>query len=29
MVREEIGWIESQHARWLADSIIRTLLSDG
>jgi hypothetical protein len=29
MVCEEIGWTESQHARWLADTIIRTLLSDG
>jgi len=29
MLCEEIGWTESQHARWLADTLIRTLLSDG
>jgi AcrR family transcriptional regulator len=26
MLCEEIGWTESQHARWLADTLIRTLL---
>jgi AcrR family transcriptional regulator len=29
MLREEIGWTESQHARWLADTLTRTLLPDG
>lgn len=28
MLCEEIGWTESQHARWLADTLIRTLLLD-
>ncbi|HET6759013.1 MAG TPA: helix-turn-helix domain-containing protein [Propionibacteriaceae bacterium] len=28
MLCEEIGWSESQHARWLADTLIRTLLPD-
>jgi AcrR family transcriptional regulator len=28
MLCEEIGWTESQHARWLADTLIRTLLAD-
>jgi AcrR family transcriptional regulator len=28
MLCEEIGWTESQHARWLADTLIRTLLPD-
>jgi hypothetical protein len=26
MFCDEIGWTESQHARWLADTLIRTLL---
>ena len=26
---DEIGWTESQHARWLSDTLIRTLLPDG
>jgi AcrR family transcriptional regulator len=29
MLCDEIGWTESQHARWLADSLVRTLLADG
>jgi hypothetical protein len=29
MLCEEISWTESPHARWLADTLIRTLLSDG
>ena len=29
MLCEEISWTEPQHARWLADTLIRTLLSDG
>jgi AcrR family transcriptional regulator len=29
MLCDEIGWTESQHARWLADSLVRTLLPDG
>jgi hypothetical protein len=28
MVCDDIGWTESQHARWLADMLIRTLLPD-
>jgi len=28
MLCEEIGWTESQHARWLTDTLIRTLLPD-
>jgi AcrR family transcriptional regulator len=28
MLCVEIGWTESQHARWLADTLIRTLLPD-
>jgi len=28
MLCDEIGWTESQHARWLADTLIRTLLPD-
>jgi AcrR family transcriptional regulator len=28
MLCDEIGWSESQHARWLADTLIRTLLPD-
>jgi AcrR family transcriptional regulator len=28
MLCEEIGWTESQHARWLADTLARTLLPD-
>jgi AcrR family transcriptional regulator len=28
MLCEELGWTESQHARWLADTLIRTLLPD-
>jgi AcrR family transcriptional regulator len=28
MLCEEIGWTESQHARWLADTLIRILLPD-
>jgi AcrR family transcriptional regulator len=28
MLCEEIGWTQSQHARWLADTLIRTLLPD-
>ncbi len=26
MLCDEIGWTESQHARWIADTLIRTLL---
>jgi len=26
MLSDETGWTESQHARWLADTLIRTLL---
>ncbi len=26
---DEIGWTESQHARWISDTLIRTLLPDG
>ena len=28
MLCDQIGWTESQHARWLADTLIRTLLPD-
>jgi AcrR family transcriptional regulator len=28
MFCDEIGWTESQHARWLADTLVRTLLPD-
>jgi AcrR family transcriptional regulator len=28
MLCDEIGWTESQHARWLADTLTRTLLPD-
>ena len=28
MLCDELGWTQSQHARWLADTLIRTLLSD-
>jgi len=28
MLCDEIGWTESQHARWLSDTLIRTLLPD-
>jgi AcrR family transcriptional regulator len=28
MLCDEIGWTESQHARWIADTLIRTLLPD-
>lgn len=28
MLCDELGWTESQHARWLADTLIRTLLPD-
>jgi AcrR family transcriptional regulator len=28
MLCDELGWAESQHARWLADTLIRTLLPD-
>jgi AcrR family transcriptional regulator len=28
MLCDEIGWTESQHARWLADTLIRTLLPE-
>ena len=28
MFCDEIGWTESQHARWLCDTLIRTLLPD-
>jgi AcrR family transcriptional regulator len=29
MLCDELGWSEAQHARWLADTLIRTLLPDG
>jgi AcrR family transcriptional regulator len=28
MLCDEIGWTQSQHARWLTDTLIRTLLPD-
>jgi AcrR family transcriptional regulator len=28
MLCDEVGWSESQHARWLSDTLIRTLLPD-
>jgi AcrR family transcriptional regulator len=28
MLCDELGWTESQHARWLSDTLIRTLLLD-
>jgi len=28
MLCDELGWTEAQHARWLADALIRTLLPD-
>ena len=28
MLCDELGWTESQHARWLSDTLIRTLLPD-
>ena len=28
MLCDEIGWTESEHARWLSDTLIRTLLPD-
>jgi AcrR family transcriptional regulator len=28
MLCDELGWSQAQHARWLADSLIRTLLPD-
>ena len=28
MLCDEIGWTQSQHARWLSDTLIRTLLPD-
>jgi hypothetical protein len=28
MLCDELGWTQSQHARWLADTLIRTLLPD-
>ncbi|HEY6664743.1 MAG TPA: helix-turn-helix domain-containing protein [Propionibacteriaceae bacterium] len=28
MLCDELGWTESQHARWLSDTLIRTLLRD-
>jgi hypothetical protein len=28
MLCDEIGWTESQHARWLSDTLIRALLPD-
>ena len=29
MLCDELGWTQAQHARWLADTLIRTLLPDG
>ena len=29
MLCDELGWSQTQHARWLADTLIRTLLADG
>ena len=29
MLCDELGWTQTQHARWLADTLARTLLSDG
>lgn len=29
MLCDELGWTESQHARWLSDTLVRTLLPDG
>ena len=28
MLCDELGWSQTQHARWLADTLIRTLLAD-
>jgi AcrR family transcriptional regulator len=28
MLCDELGWTESQHARWLSDTLVRTLLPD-
>jgi AcrR family transcriptional regulator len=28
MLCDELGWTEAQHAQWLADSLVRTLLPD-
>ena len=28
MLCDELGWTQSQHARWLADTLVRTLLPD-
>ena len=28
MLCDELGWTETQHARWIADTLIRTLLPD-
>ena len=29
MLCDELGWTQAQHADWLADALIRTLLRDG
>jgi hypothetical protein len=29
MLCDDLGWTEAQHARWLADTLTRTLLPDG
>jgi hypothetical protein len=29
MLCDELGWTQAQHADWLADVLIRTLLPDG
>jgi AcrR family transcriptional regulator len=29
MLCDELGWTQAQHARWLADTLTRTLLPDG
>jgi AcrR family transcriptional regulator len=29
MLCDELGWTQAQHARWLSDTLIRTLLPDG
>jgi hypothetical protein len=29
MLCDELGWTRAQHARWLADTLVRTLLPEG
>jgi hypothetical protein len=28
MLCDELGWTQSQHAQWLSDTLVRTLLSN-